>query len=297
MREVIIIGGGPAGLSAALILGRCRRSALVVDAGEPRNGVSRGLHGFLTRDGVSPAALRALGRRELAAYPSVEYCDGRVQEVRRLNEGFAVRIDAGRTEYSRLLLLATGRTDPLPDRPGFREYYGKGVYHCPYCDGWEHRDQRLAVYGSGRAARVLAEELLIWSRDVTICTDGDERPVAGEPIENPVMSRAISLRKEPVESLEGGETGLERIRFTTGLSLACDALFFVTECPQRSPLPEQLGCRFNDDRSVVCEKFCAAGVPGVFLAGNVRGGLHLAITAAAEGAEAAVAINEALGLG
>jgi thioredoxin reductase len=163
MFDAVIIGAGPAGLSAALVLGRCRREVLIIDAGRPRNGVSQGLRGYLTRDGVLPLELRRLGREEVAKYPSVQHIDDTVVDAQPFEGGFQIITQNGGLKRSRLLLLATGRDDPLPVKPGFVQFYGRGVYHCPYCDGWEHRDQPLAVFGNGERAVDIALELLTWS--------------------------------------------------------------------------------------------------------------------------------------
>jgi thioredoxin reductase len=284
--DVIVVGAGPAGMSAALILGRCGRDVLVLDSNEPRNHASPALHGFLTRDGVDPWKLRELGRADLTKYPSVTLRQAKVESARRSANGFEVSTQSGEIEQTRLLLLATGRIDPLPDVAGFREFYGRGVHHCPYCDGWEHRGKKLAVFGSGRPAEGLALELTTWSKDVAIYSNGksDWQPA----------SRRFPLVTHPIAKLQGDAHGLQAVQLSNGELLECDALFFCSECTQRSSLPEQLGCEFDDDASVICEKHAAKGVPGLYIAGNVRGGVHLAITAAAEGAEAAMAINDVL---
>lgn len=292
MRDAVIIGAGPAGLNAALILGRCRRDVLVLDSGKPRNAASRALHGFLTRDGAPPLQLRAWGRAEIARYATVEFRDVPVTGVERGSEGgFAVRLADHTLEHARLLLLATGRVDLMPEVEGFREFYGAGVHHCPYCDGWEHRDQAIAVYGRDDAAASLALTLLTWSRDVTVCTDGapEWRPEQGEACERNGV-RVIPNRVRAAE----GQGALERLTFADREPLPCRAVFFSSDCPQRSTLPERLGCDFDDDGNVRCQGNAATNVPGLFVAGNVRGGIHLAIMAAAEGAEAGVAMNRAL---
>ena len=143
--DVIVVGGGPAGLNAALVLGRCRRKVLLFDDGKPRNAVSHALHGFLSRDGIAPAELRAIAGEQLAPYTSVVVDEARVVDVARTDTGFSVRTGDGRSFRTRKLLLSAGVVDTLPDQPGFRELYGVAVFHCPYCDGWEMRDQPLAV--------------------------------------------------------------------------------------------------------------------------------------------------------
>lgn len=171
--DVIIVGGGPAGLNAALVLGRCRRRVLIFDDGKPRNAVSHALHGFLSRDGVDPAQLRAIGREQLALYPSVTLDAEQVVDAARTETGFTVCTSDGREFRARKLLLSAGVVDVLPEAPGFAELYGRGVFHCPYCDGWEMRDQPLAVYGRGDDKGAgLALEMKLWSQDVVLCSDG-----------------------------------------------------------------------------------------------------------------------------
>lgn len=291
VHDVIIIGAGPAGLSAALLLARCRRMVFVFDSNEPRNAASHALHGFLTRDGVNPGELRSLGRADLARYPCVAFHEEAVVDVRKLEQGFEAVAEDGRTERSRLLLLATGRTDAVPNIPGFAEYYGRGVFRCPYCDGWEHRGQPLAVHGRSERAFQIARELLTWSDQVTLCCDGVPEWPGGRQ-----RAREIGIRVDTrkVRRLEGNHAGLTHVIPETGEPISCGAIFFDGACNQRSPLPERLGCRLDHERAVHCDRHAATEVPGLYIAGNVRGGIHMAITAAAEGAEAAIEINEAL---
>lgn len=291
--EVCIVGAGPAGLNAALVLGRCGRDVIVFDSGQPRNAVSRGLHGYLTRDGVNPHDLRQIGRRELAAYPSVRLVDQPVASAQRRPDGFEVATADGRIARSTLLLLATGRIDVLPDLPGFREFYGRGVYHCPYCDGWEHRGRQILVYGDGPGVVEFALELLTWSRDVALCPPAPRKFTARE-LET-LRTNGIRVPDPPLVALAAGPDGaLATARLADGTALPCNAVFFTSELPQKSPLAQSLGCRLDAAGSVVCTQHAATGVPGLYVAGNVRGGIHLAIMAAAEGAEAAVAMNTAL---
>src|ERR687889_709994 len=166
--DVVVVGGGSAGLSAALILGRSRRQTLVVDAGEPRNAPSSGVHGFFSRDGISPEELLEIGREQLEPYPSVEVRSARVSGTSGVNGDFEVILDDGSVVRARKLLLATGVVDELPDKPGFEELWGSGVYHCPYCHGWEVRDRPLAVLNPGGEAAERAAFIRNWSRDLAL---------------------------------------------------------------------------------------------------------------------------------
>jgi thioredoxin reductase len=288
VHDVIIIGAGPAGLSAALWMGRCRRKCVLLDNGSPRNAASLGLHGFLTRDGVTPVELRRLARAEVLKHATIQIEDTTVRDARVIANGFEVETESGRCAQSRVLLLATGRTDTLPDLAQARTFYGRGLYHCPYCDGWEHRDQPLAVLGHTKATVDLAELLSTWSSNITLCTHG------ATP-ESIVAHAGLPVVAAKIAGLIGDAHGrLIQLEFENRRRLACNALFFCSDCEQKSPLPKRLGCRFDEDGSVICEGHAATNVPGLFVAGNVRGGIHLAIMAAAEGAEAGLAINNYL---
>ncbi len=295
MHDVIIIGGGPAGLSAALVLARCRRSVLVFDAGAPRNATSRALHGYLTRDGLAPADFLALARDEVVGY-GVELIDGTVREARVLDgetadrARFEVGLGDGTGFRARRVLLATGIRDRLPDLDGAERFFGCGLYYCPYCDAYEHRDQPLAAYGRGTAAVGAAVALTRWSDDVTACTDGE--PIS--PDDRAWLDASgVTLREEKVFRLDGGEA-LEQILFEEGEPLECRALFFNTARVQHSPLPRLLGCACDERGEVVTESDQSTCVAGVYLAGDADGDVEFVVTAAAEGARAAVTINGSL---
>jgi thioredoxin reductase len=172
--DVVIVGGGPAGLSAALVLGRARLQVALVDGGEGRNAAARQVHSYLGRDGTRPARLRAIGGEEVARY-YVELLRGEVRAARREAAGFRLDLDGGRRLRGRRLLLATGVVDPLPAIPGIEPLYGVSVHHCPFCDGWEERDRPLGVLGRGRAGARYAVKLTRWSRDVVLLTSGPSR--------------------------------------------------------------------------------------------------------------------------
>lgn len=290
--EVIIVGAGPAGLAAALLLGRCRRRVFVCDSGEPRNAVAKGVRGFLTRDGVEPAELRRIAREEALRYPSVEIRDGEAVDVRRGDSGFEVTMADGKRLRSRVLLLATGQVDILPDIPGAKEHYGRGVHHCPYCDGWENRDGRWVAYGKGRQGLEYALELLTWSRDLALCSDG---PAELDDSQRKRLSdHGIPLLEEKIMALDGDGKELTQLVFSDGSALPCDAFFFYSRQRQRSHLAEKLGAELDDEGAVICDGHAATGIPGLYVAGNTSCGLQLAMLAAAEGTEAAYAINTAL---
>ena len=288
--DVVIVGAGPAGLSAALILGRCRRAVLICDTGHPRNAASRALHGYLTRDGVPPSELLAIGRRELEQYDTVELRDVGASDAVCADDGrFKVTFDDGSVVFSRKLLIATGVCDNLPEIDGINELYGRSVFHCPYCDGWELRDQPIAIYGKGSRGAGLSLELTAWSRDLVLCTDGPSE--IDDDDRGRLDRNGIVVREERVLALEGRDGMLERITFASGPPLARKALFFTTGQFQRSALAIGLGCEFNEKGTVRTGKYESTHLPGLFVAGDASRAVQWVIVAAAEGAEAAFAIN------
>jgi thioredoxin reductase len=288
--DVIVVGAGPAGISAALILGRCRRRVIVFDTRTPRNASSRALHGFITRDGTPPMEFLRLARDELAKYETVQIHDAEVTEARCGSDGiYTVVVRSGLQYQAKKLLLATGVCDNLPDIPGFKELYGSSVFHCPYCDGWEVRDRPLAIYGRGARGFGLALELTAWSRDLALCTDG---PAGIEPDDLARLRRnRIIVREERVVALEGQDGRLTRVVFAEGPAIDRHALFFSTGQYQRSALLEHLGCEFNEKGTVMTGKYETTHMPGLFVAGDASRKVQWVVVAAAEGAEAAFAIN------
>ena len=292
MVDVIIVGGGVAGLSAALILGRCRRDVLLFDKGEPRNASSRALHGFLSRDGIPPLELLEIARKELEKYTTVKLQHMEIMDAVRIDSGFRVTLNTGDTVECKMLLLATGVADELPEVDGLPEFYGTSIFHCPYCDGWEFSDQPIAIYGRDHRAFGLAMKMLDWSPHLTLCSNGV--PELDRDQKEQLTVRKISVIETPIQKFEGENGLLEQIRFQDGSSLPCKALFFALGHKQKSHLPEKLGCEFNDKGCVITSDYESTCVPNLFVAGDASEQLQLAIIAAAEGANAAFAINTAL---
>jgi thioredoxin reductase len=288
MYDVIIVGAGPAGLSAALILGRCRRRVLLCDTGRPRNAASQAMHGFLSRDGMPPLEFLRIAREQMRQYDTIETRDVEVVKAECQESRFHVTLKDGVRLASRKLLIATGVVDNLPAIPGFKELYGRSVFHCPYCDGWEVCDQPLAVYGRGARGLGLSLELTGWSRDVVLCTDGPPELSADDLAR--LTRNGISVRDERVVRLQGTDR-LEAIEFDRGDPLVRCALFFTTGQTQQSELAKNLGCEINDKGTVRTGKYETTHLKGLYVAGDASRAVQWVVVAASEGAEAAFAIN------
>ena len=289
--DVIIVGAGPAGLSAALVLGRCTRRVLVCDRDTPRSWASKAMHGFISRDGISPRVFRRKAIDELKRYKSVRFWRGEIVDAGlRKRGGFNVRVGRD-TVHCRKLLLATGVMDQLPDIPGFIELFGKSVFQCPYCDGWEFRTKPIAAYGRKSRGMEIARALTAWSNDILLCTDGAARLSAAN--RRHLKHNGIKLCEKKIDHLESLGSDVT-IVFRDGQSVRRSALYFDMPVRNQSSLAARLGCRFDRQGGVVCGKYEATNVPGLFVAGNIIKDVQLSIVAAAEGARAAFGINRAL---
>ena len=288
--DVLIIGAGPAGLSAALILGRIRRRVLVIDSRRPRNAPSAASHSFFTQDGTPPLEILRIGREQLRPY-GVEVLDAEVTDAFQEGDGFTVVLGDGSRRSARRLLLATGVVDPLPDIEGVRELWGKSVLHCAYCHGWEVRDQPLAVYANGGSAAEIVALVRCLSSDVVLCTDGpadlgDERELLDR--------HGIPIFEERIVRLEGKDGQLERILFADGRDLPRRALFLPTLPRQHSDLAERLGCELTNFGLLQVNADGLTTVPGVYAAGDLALRRHQVVVASADGAIAGIAINHDL---
>ncbi len=290
--DVAIVGGGPAGLSAALILGRCRRRVLLCDSGSPRNAAATAIHGFLTRDGIEPAEFRRIGREQLESYPNVETRATKVIDAVRSSNGFVLTLSDDIRVSCTKLLLATGVVDELPAIEGLDELYGRSVFHCPYCDGWESQDRAIAVCGRTEGAVGLALELTLWSEDILLCTNA-ATDLAEKDLQR-LRHHRIKIREEKIVRLEGKVGRLFQVVFEKGEPVRRDYLFFSTRNYQHSDLAERLGCEFTEDGCVRTGSYEMTSVKGVYVAGDASRFVQLAIVAASEGAQAAFAINQEL---
>jgi thioredoxin reductase len=292
--EAAIVGGGPAGLSAALVLGRCRRDVLVFDDHNYRNRDARIVHGYLTRDHVptSPGDLRSLGRADLARYPTVRIVEETVVEARRTLEGFALLTNTGTQIETRTLLLATGFRDTLPTIAGARDLHGQLVAPCPYCDAYDVRDQPLAAFShpdevGARFAAVISR----WSKDVVFCAE--RRPELSDSMRETLARKGVRVEHRELRSVERERDGL-RLVFAEGETLWRRMMFYHLGGEPVSNLAERLGAEVTEHRSVLVDRHQASSIPGLFVAGDATRDVLQAIVAAGEGSSAAVSINEYL---
>ncbi len=287
--DVVVVGGGAAGLSAALVLGRARRRVLVVDAGTPRNAPAVHMHGFLSRDGMPPADLLAAGRAEIAGY-GVEPVDDAVAGTDRETEhGFTVRLAGGRKLTARRILLATGLRDGLPDIPGVRDRWGRDLLHCPYCHGWEVRDQPLGVLGTQPGSVQHALLIRQWSSDLVYFAHTQTATAAER---EQLVARDIRVVDGEVARLVVTGDRLTGVELTDGHVIDRAAVFVrPVMVPRDDVLTAALGCAVDDAGFVRADAAGRTSVPGVWAAGNVTDPRAQVITAAGAGSAAAIAIN------
>ncbi|MET0898875.1 MAG: NAD(P)/FAD-dependent oxidoreductase [Mycobacterium sp.] len=293
----VIVGGGAAGLSAALVLGRARRRIVVVDAGQQSNLAAHGIGGLLGWDGRPPAELYAAGRAELRAYPDVEVRDGTVVDAIGTNDGFAVEISDGTRLNARRILLATGMEYRLPALPGLTELWGGSVFHCPFCHGWEVRDQPLAVCANGDRAVHSALLLRGWSDDVVLLTHGPADLDAEQ--RDKLAVAGVRVDERPIAELAGVDGSLAAVIFADGERLPRRGLLVATTMHQRSSLAARLGAEFAPPGPVAVDAlkidaFCRTTVAGVFAAGDVSAQMPQVAAAVAAGSLAGAALMQSL---
>jgi thioredoxin reductase len=289
--DAAVVGGGPAGLSAALTLGRAGRPTVVFDAGEGRNARARHAHGYLTRDGLSPEDLRRKGRAEAARY-GAEVRDARVEDAEPIPGGFRLTLDDGQTLTARILVVATGVVDELPDVPGVAEAWGRTVVHCPYCHGHEFKGRRTAVLGRGDSTYSLARLLRGWTDDLTIVTNGPEDLDAEQ--ERTLAAEGIRVRRAPVVRVRQKRGVVEAVELEGGDEIPCAVLY--VQPPQRmgSPLAERLGAHVTAAGRIDADADGRTNVPGLFVAGDILNKAQEIATAVAGGMWAGIAANHDL---
>ena len=290
--DCIIIGGGPAGLTCAIFLGRYQRRVLLIHHGRPRNYASRAIHGFIGQHNIPPGELLRRGREEAEA-AGAEICECTATKVERVGDIFEVTTDSG-VMRGRRVVLAYGVRDTLPDIPDIERYYGGSVFHCADCDGYEVRDRVVGVIGWGKKAVGLSLKLLQWTSKITIFTDGHERGWTPEH-QSKLLAEGIALKEEKILSLTGRDSMVDAAVLATGEHVAVEALFFTIGVERSCTLAESLGCQVDPEHpNIVVDDHKQTSVEGIYAVGDLVAGSQLAITSAADGAIAAIALNQSL---
>lgn len=291
--DVAVVGGGPAGLSCALWLGRYLRSTVLIDGGDPRNWESAGINGYLGLPKVRPADLRRRGRTECKRY-KVRLIDSTVVTVERTAaERFELRLPKGPVICARRLVLAIGLVDRWPDVPGLEHCYGRSAHHCPDCDGFETIGKKTIVIGHGRKVVSLALALSNWCGDLVICTNG-QPPNIDKALLAKLDALNIPVIATAIRATHQQDRMLTHLELADGMLLDGEKLFFTVEHLPADDLGAQLGCQRDDEGLIVVDETRRTSVEHVFAAGDISPGSQLAIRAAADGAIAAAAVHRSL---
>ncbi|MGN7351461.1 NAD(P)/FAD-dependent oxidoreductase [Paenibacillus sp. 2003] len=290
--DVLIIGGGPAGLNAALVLGRARKNVVVIDDETPRNWVTRETHGFVTRDGASPREFRKAAKEQIAAYPSVQFASDTATAITGNDGDFVIKTTQGASYRTKKILFAVGKKDLPLDINGLTEVYGKSAFVCPYCDGWELRDQSLVIIVSGDKALHMAKVISGWTERYTICTNGSDS-LTDEQREE-LKQHHVTVFDVPIQSINSEEGMVQQVVLNDGTAIPCTGVFFQPKLFTGSELPKAIGCEITESGTVIVDATGKTSVAGVYSAGDAASELYQAIMAASLGALSAVSINNEL---
>ncbi|RNB91620.1 NAD(P)/FAD-dependent oxidoreductase [Brevibacillus fluminis] len=290
MYDCAIIGGGPAGLNAALVLGRARRSVALIDNDRPRNAVTHASHGFLTRDGVTPTEFRRIAYEEVLRYPSVAHLPTEVISVSKSESGFELTLTAGVTVNARKVILATGVKEIFPQIEGFYPVYGKSLFNCPYCDGWEMQNLPLVLVSEQQSVYHMAKLLLNWTDDLVVCTNG--KMILTNEQKTRLLANGIVLMEQPISAFIGQNGQLTHVIFEDGTQLQRAGGFIMPRFAPATPFAEQLGCERAESGSCITDASGRTSVPGVFAAGDAAYFMpSQLILAAASGSRTATGVN------
>jgi thioredoxin reductase len=290
--DVAIVGGGAAGLSAALLLGRARRRVLLCDNGSQRNECADKVHGFLSRDGASPGTIENIARSELNSYPTVCRKESTVCDIQKEANGFSLALKNGANCLSDLLLITMGMIDALPEIDGLGRIWGRSAFVCPYCDGWEVRDRPIAISGDcARSGIELAQELYGWTHDIVVCGHNDE--ISADHA-NWIAQSKVRVEDLPIGKIIDDNGRVLAVELVGGKRIACEALVLSFPLEQHSDIAKRLGCVITKDGRIEIDESNLTSVAGCFAAGDCVTDVHQVIVAAASGVRAAIAINSEL---
>jgi thioredoxin reductase len=286
--DVIVVGGASAGLSAALVLGRMNKQALVFDTGQPRNRYSEHAHNLFTRDGAPPLQLLAIGRQQLSVYPSVAIKEHAINRIEQQAGHFALYDDTGAAYQTKKVILATGVTDVLPDIRGVQELWGKKVIHCPFCHGWEVKDQPVALIANGEVLEHMIPMLGALNKDITIVSNGAAN--VSDTFISQAKAKGIAIHEAKVSQVKDAGEQVQ-VLLENGQQIAVTAVYMKTQLQFNNQLAVQLGCALSPEGSVQVTENFETTVPGIFAVGDLsHPGMHQVIFAASGGAKAAMMI-------
>lgn len=278
MLDVVIIGGGPAGMSAALVAGRGKQNVLLIDEEKPRNAVTKESHAFLTRDGIKPEDFREKGRQDLLKYPSISVENEPVTSIVRLSDGsFEMITHSGVTIHSKNIVLATGLRETLPDVKNITNYYGTSIFSCPFCDGWEMKDRSLILIVESIQAIHLTRLLKNWTNDLVVATNG--KFFLNKEQKELLELNNIRLIEEKIIELKGDNGELQSIEFESGEKLERSGGFCATVLDNTLPFIEQLGIEVNDSGYISTDMMGHTNISGVYAAGEITGPSQLIVSA------------------
>ncbi|WP_256757680.1 NAD(P)/FAD-dependent oxidoreductase [Cohnella sp. WQ 127256] len=288
--DCVIIGGGPAGLNAALVLGRARRRLALIDNNRPRNAVTHASHGFITRDGVTPGEFRRIAYEEIRRYPSVDILQTEVVSVRKIESGFELYDSSGLRVQSRKLIMATGVKEIFPEIEGFYPLYGKSLFNCPYCDGWELRDQPLVIVSEYPTVFHTAKILLNWSKDLVVCTNGQAS--LSDEQKNWLQLKGIAVKEQLISAFIGQNGRLEHVRFADGTQVPRAGGFVMPKFVQSTLFGERLGCEKTESGGIRTDEKGRTSIPGLYVAGDASTFMPSQLVfAAADGSRTAMSVN------
>ena len=293
--DCAIIGGGPAGLNAALVLGRARRNTILFDNNNPRNAVTQESHGFITRDGIKPKEFREIAHKEIGKYPSVAYAKKEVTSIIKNNNRLFELVTSDKELYqSKTIIISSGLKDVLPDIENISDYYGKSLFNCPYCDGWELRDKPLVVIIDDQVQGFhFIQTIYNWSKDLIVCTNG--KPFENSEQKRLIQNKGIKIMENKIKNFAGKNGQMEKMIFGNGESVSRKGGFVLPQLIQSSNFAKQLACEYNSLGGISVDSYGRTNIHGVYAAGDasVIAPAQL-IIAAAEGLRAAAGVNRDL---
>jgi thioredoxin reductase len=287
--DCVIIGGGPSGLNAALVLGRAKKNVLLFDEDKPRNAVTYESHGFITRDRIKPSEFKQIAKEELKRYPNITIHHERVIDISKERHFITIHTNNGQLYRSRKVILSTGLTDVLPDIEGIHNYYGKSLFSCPFCDGWELKDLPLVVISEDERAFHMTKMISNWSSNLVVCTNG--KSLFSIEQKELITNKNITIMEEEIETFLGQDGLLQKVRFKNGKEITRQGGFVTTGLRQASTLPEKLGCAMNKMGGIEVDSFGRTNIEGVYACGdNTMQVPAQLIIAAADGSKTAAAV-------